>query len=102
MPYWLADLQDGLGPKHYTGGSRTPYGEDCYFRTMAETWTALRRLLRQDAMVVRLVAFPNAAGQMDRYLKMMATAGYERVQELEVEESRSVPKPALVRAAAAV
>jgi hypothetical protein len=91
MPYWLADLHDGLGPKHYTMGSRTAYGEDYYFRTMAETWTALRRLLCPHAVVVQLVAFTDPATQLDRYLAMMASAGYERAQELEPGESRPVP-----------
>jgi hypothetical protein len=91
MPYWLADLQDGLGPKHYTMGSRTNYGEDRYFEAMAETWAALRRLLHREVVIVQLVAFQDPARQLDRYLKMMAAAGYDHAVEMEPGEWRSVP-----------
>lgn len=91
LPYWIADLQDGLGPKHYTMGGRSDLGQETYFREMRATWMELRRLLAPDAVVVQLVAFSKPALQVQRYQTMMADAGYEPVPELEPAGQRDVP-----------
>jgi hypothetical protein len=92
MAYWLADLQDGLGPKHYTmGGRRTVAGEESYFSQTVEIWSALRRLLRDDAVVIQLVAFARPAEQLPRYLASMEAAGYKRATDLEPGDPRRVP-----------
>jgi hypothetical protein len=91
LAYWLADLQDGLGPKHYTMGGRTAVGEASYFAQTQKTWTALRRLLRPDAVVIQLVAFVRPEEQLPRYLAMMSAAGYEHATDLEPDETRSIP-----------
>lgn len=91
MPYWIADAQDGLGPKHYTMGGRSLLGVDDYFRRIEEAWSALRRLLARDAVVVQLVAFGDASVQMPRYLAAMTGAGYERAVDLEPAAWRDVP-----------
>ncbi len=91
MAYWLGDLQDGLGPKHYTMGGRTEIGEAVYFTQILESWSALRRLLRSDAVVIQLVAFSRPREQLPRYLATMSAAGYERAADLEPDETRMVP-----------
>lgn len=91
LPYWIADAQDGLGPKHYTMGGRSLLGVDDYFRRIEASWSALRRLLTPDAVVVQLVAFGDASVQMPRYLQAMADAGYQRVEDLEPSAWRNVP-----------
>ena len=91
MPYWLADLQDGLGPKHYTMGGRTAVGQAQYFEAMRSTWLAIRRLLHPAAIVVQLVAFTDPDQQLERYQEMMSQAGYERAAELEPDGWRPVP-----------
>lgn len=91
LPYWLADLQDGLGPKHYTMGGRTAVGQEAYFDQIGDTWRAIRRLLRPDALVIQLVAFSNPDIQVADYLSMMADAGYIAATELEPAGSRDVP-----------
>lgn len=92
MAYWLADLQDGLGPKHYTmGGRRTSAGEESYFRQTTETWLALRRLLRDDAVVIQLVAFSSPDDQLPKFLASMDAAGFARATDLEPGDPRQVP-----------
>lgn len=91
MAYWLSDLQDGLGPKHYTMGGRTQLGEVEYFETIERSWRAVHRLLAADATVVQVVAFAEAASQLPRYLAAMTDAGYERAPEQEPEAWRVVP-----------
>lgn len=91
LPYWLAGLQDGLGPKHYTMGGRTSIGEALYFGEVRDTWQALRRLLHPDAVVVQLVAFSRPAQQLDRYLGAMEAAGYHQASDLEPDATRLIP-----------
>jgi hypothetical protein len=91
LAYWLADLQDGLGPKHYTMGGRTVIGEASYFVQIQETWSAVRRLLRPDAVVIQLVAFARPQQQLPRYLAAMLAAGYEQASDLEPSGVRTVP-----------
>ena len=91
MPYWIADLQDGLGPKHYTMGGRSELGQESYFREMRDTWRTMRRLLRPDAVVIQLVAFSKPEVHVARYQSMMVDAGFESAPELEPSDSREVP-----------
>jgi len=91
LPYWLADAQDGFGPKHYTMGGRSRIGQERYFSSMATTWRSLRRLLREDAVVVQLVAFADAERQLPRYKAMMAAAGFAAIPGLEQTDWRRVP-----------
>jgi DNA modification methylase len=91
LPYWIADSQDGLGPKHYTMGGRTEIGIRTYFEQMRETWAALKRLLHPDALVIQLVAFTDTEERLKDYTTMMADAGYEQVDLGEPEIWRAVP-----------
>ena len=91
MAYWLADANDGLGPKHYTMGGRSAVGEDLYFAGIRSTWQSVRRLLRDDALVLQLVAFTDAETQLPRYLETMAAAGYRHRPDIEPAGWRDVP-----------
>lgn len=91
LPYWIADENDGLGPKHYTMGGRSLIGVDRYFRLVEEAWTSVQRLLRPGALVVQLVAFTDVTSQMPRYLEAMNRAGFARAEDLEPDAWRVVP-----------
>lgn len=91
MVYWLAGADDGLGPKHYTMGSRSAYGEETYFAGVEKAWSAVRRLLTPDALVLQLIAFSDAEAQLPRYVETMESAGYARREDLEPEGWRDVP-----------
>lgn len=91
FPYWLANLQDGLGPTHYTMGGRSRLGEDRYFDSILEAWTSIRRLLREEAIVVQVLAFSEPDRQLPRYLAMLDELGLTRRPDLEPQGWRDVP-----------
>jgi DNA methylase len=91
LPYWIADAQDGLGPKHYTMGGRSVVGVETYFSRIEAAWAAVRRFLKPDGVVVQLVAFSNVPSQMPLYLAAMEQAGYVRAGDLEPSAWRAVP-----------
>jgi hypothetical protein len=72
-------------------GGRSRIGQERYFSSMATTWRSLRRLLREDAVVVQLVAFADAERQLPRYKAMMAAAGFAAIPGLEQTDWRRVP-----------
>ena len=76
-PYWIADVQDGQKESYYTMGGRSTAGLDNYFAGLSAAFMNIRQIIAQDAKVVQLVAFSNAASQLPRYLEAMAAAGFE-------------------------
>lgn len=91
MPFWIADELDGAGPKHYTLGGRSRVGQDYYFQAIKATWSSVRRLLAQDAVVVQLVAFARPDEQLPKYLDAMTGAGFVRDENAEPSGWRVVP-----------
>lgn len=79
-PYWIADVSDGYYASHYTGGSRTPTGARHYFAMIRSTFSSIRRVLAQDALVVQLVGFADVKRQLPNYLKAMDDAGFDAIQ----------------------
>ncbi len=75
-PYWIADLPDGHYASHYTGGSRTPTGEQNYFAMVTSAFSSIRRLISDDGVVVQLVGFADAPSQLPKYLAAMRAAGF--------------------------
>lgn len=90
LPYWLSDLNDGLGASHYTLGGRSAKGESTYFDSIARTFRALGRLLTTDARLVQLVSFHEPDGQLPRYLAAMGDAGYDTADQFAVS-LREIP-----------
>jgi len=79
LPYWLSNSNDGLGESYYTMGGRARGSEDVYFRTITESFSAIRRLLLPDARIVQLVSFSSVERQLPMYLAAMDEAGYDAV-----------------------
>lgn len=90
-PYWIADIPYGCGQSYYTGGSRTPTGLDNYFSMITRAFLSIRKILSQNARVVQLIGFSNAASQLPRYLHCMRTAGFEEIGFRDGRLGRSVP-----------
>jgi hypothetical protein len=88
-PYWIANVPDGYGASFYTGGSRTPTGEQNYFDMITKAFRSVARLLAPDGNVVQLVGFSNAAEQLPAYLECMRRAGLEECDGARLE--RRVP-----------
>jgi hypothetical protein len=79
LPYWLAELRDGVGEAHYTMGGRSAKGESVYFDTIRRTYSNVKRLLVPDARIVQLVSFASVERQLPRYMTAMEDAGYVAV-----------------------
>lgn len=75
-PYWIANIHDGYYESHYTGGSRTPTGQEHYFAMISQAFRSVRRLLPSSGIVAQLIGFSNAAVQLPRYLAAMEEAGF--------------------------
>ena len=92
-PYWIADVQDGQKESYYTMGGRSTAGLDNYFAGLSAAFMNIRQIIAQDAKVVQLVAFSNAASQLPRYLEAMAAAGFEEASAggIDSQQVRLVP-----------
>jgi len=75
-PYWIAGQSDGATLSYYIMGSRTPLGQRQYFKRLERAFLAVRPLLRQNALVLQVVAFNDSDQQLPRYLEAMDRAGY--------------------------
>ena len=91
-PYWIACVQDGNYESFYTGGSRTPTGQDRYFEMITAAFTSVRSVLHPRGLVVQLVGFANAEEQLPLYLSSMEDAGFAEVlPSMDDRLRRSVP-----------
>ena len=75
-PYWIAQVPDGYYASHYTGGSRTPTGEQRYFSMIRDVYAAIRPRLAEDGVVVQLIGFADVETQLPLYLAAMNQAGF--------------------------
>jgi hypothetical protein len=75
-PYWIASQRDGKFESFYTGGSRTPTGEQRYFAMIEGAFRSVRHVIHPASHVVQLVGFADAARQLPHYLEAMRAAGY--------------------------
>jgi hypothetical protein len=76
-PYWIANVPDGFGQAHYTGGSRTPTGEANYFAMITSAFSSVADLLAPGGYAIQLVGFSDAGSQLPVYLSCMQQAGLE-------------------------
>ena len=92
-PYWIAKVPDGHFASHYTGGSRTPTGEQRYFSMIRDVFTAIRPHLADDAVVAQLIGFADVHAQLSLYLAAMKAAGFQEWRPAAFEQRlwRKVP-----------
>ena len=92
-PYWIADVPDGHFASHYTGGSRTPTGEQRYFSMIRDVFTTIRPRLADDAVVAQLIGFADVRAQLPLYLGAMKAAGFQEWSPAAFEQRlwRKVP-----------
>lgn len=93
-PYWIAQVPDGYFASHYTGGSRTPTGEQAYFSMIKSAFSSVREMLSPNGLVVQLVGFSNLKNQLPQYLTAMSEAGFDISMPTELKDtnlSRHVP-----------
>lgn len=78
-PYWIAGCDDGQGASYYNFGDRRESAADKYFDTSLRTLQAVRRVMRDGAHIVQMVAFNRPEAQLPRYLENMREAGFAEV-----------------------
>ena len=92
-PYWIAKVPDGYFESYYTGGSRTPTGEQRYLSMIRDVFTAIRSRLADDAVVAQLIGFADVRAQLPLYLAAMKKAGFQEWSPAAFEQRlwRKVP-----------
>jgi DNA modification methylase len=78
-PYWITACQDGQGDSYYNFGSRQQPGLNSYFHTSLRTLINIRRVMRQGAYIVQMLAFSDPENHLPRYLNNMEIAGFKEV-----------------------
>ncbi len=78
-PYWIAGCQDGQGDSYYNFGSRHQRNLQSYFDRSLKTLKAIRRVVRDGACVVQMVAFSQPEDYLPRYLDNMTQAGFKEL-----------------------
>lgn len=92
-PYWMANCLDGRGNSFYNFADRHRVAEDAYFAESLKTLRGIRAVMRDEAVIVQLVAFSEPARQLRKYLANMVSAGFEEVRDRKWEKRlwRNVP-----------
>jgi len=90
-PYWLAECNDGHGASFYTFAYRSENAADKYFDESLQTLAAIRKVMRDGALFVQLIAFANPKRHLRRYLATMAAAGFTEVRGGKRRLWRNVP-----------
>jgi hypothetical protein len=78
-PYWIAGCRDGRNPAYYTFGDRRERSLDTYFDNLLYSLLTLREVVRDDGILVQLIAFRDPEAQLPRYLHVMSEAGFREV-----------------------
>ncbi len=79
-PYWIAGCQDGKGDSYYNFGNRQQPGLHKYFESSLRTLKAIRRVMRNGAFIVQMLAFKDPEAHLPRYLANMKEAGFTEAQ----------------------
>lgn len=76
-PYWITQCQDGQGGSFYTFGDRRHQNHDAmYFERLRASFKEIRKVVRDDCVVVQLVGFATPEKQLPLYLDAMREAGF--------------------------
>jgi|SRR5262245_28446 len=77
-PYWIADCYDSHGAAFYTFGDRRhPEHDNRYFERLRRCFAEVRKVIRDDAVVIQLVGFARPDEQLPLYMGAMEKAGFK-------------------------
>jgi len=79
-PYWIAGCYDGQGESYYGFGSRKDPNHDDYFKQSLSTLQAIRRVMKEGAIMVQMLAFSDPANQLKRYQENMRISGFQELR----------------------
>ncbi|MGE3180113.1 MAG: DNA methyltransferase [Phycisphaerae bacterium] len=80
-PYWISGCNDGEGASFYNFGDRRQSASDNYFQKSLATLQAIRAVMRENALMIQMIAFNNPDEQLPRYLQNMDQAGFREVRD---------------------
>lgn len=80
-PYWIAAENDGCGTAYYNFADRRRNSEDRYFAKAERSFSAVRNVMKEGAVLVQLIAFSEPERQLRRYLSTLERAGFHELRE---------------------
>ena len=78
-PYWIADCQDGHAEPYYTFGPRQQRHLRTYFENAGKAFSSIRKVVKDKAIVIQMIAFSKPQSHLKRYLNMMNDAGFREI-----------------------
>lgn len=91
-PYWIASKNDGCGTAFYNFADRRLSAVDRYFERAERSFTGIRQVMKEGAVMVQLIAFSDPQPQLRRYLSMMERAGFTELRDVGARRTwRPVP-----------
>lgn len=78
-PYWITGCNDGKGASFYNFGDRRDAATERYFSNSLTTLCGIRKIMRDGAVIVQMVAFNRPDEQLPRYLGNMREAGFDEL-----------------------
>jgi hypothetical protein len=79
-PYWISASNDGAGAAFYNFADRRYAAEDRYFEKAERTFSSIRRVTREGAALIQLLAFADPQRQLRRYLRMLEDVGFREIR----------------------
>lgn len=87
IPYLIADCYDGQGETYYTLGSRFQPQLTNYWLKIYRIFSALKKVVSKDTVIIQMLAFSNIDQQLSMYLQTMSDVGFK---ETEIIESSNI------------
>lgn len=78
-PFWIIGSLDGNGASHYTFGHYKQHNLVGYFETAFQSFSSIRTLVDENAIIVQLVGFVDHEKYLPKYLAMMEKAGFKEL-----------------------
>ena len=79
-PYWISASNDGAGAAFYNFADRRYAAEDRYFEKAERSFSSIRRVTHEGAVLIQLIAFADPQRQLRRYLRMLENAGFRELR----------------------
>ena len=75
VPFWIANKLDGAGEAYYVMHARRK-NLRLYLACLHTAYSALRECVSKDTVLIQLLAFSDPTSQLQKYLDVMAHAGF--------------------------
>jgi len=75
-PYWISGTNDGQDSSFYNFADRRREAENGYYQKAERAFEAVRKVMRDGAILAQLLAFSEPQRQLPRYLRMLNRTGF--------------------------